>query len=290
MNTIPKQANLKILLCCHKDDYILKTEPYLPIHLGKSRSNIDLGIIGDNTGDNISDKNYCYCELTGMYWAWKNLKNVDFIGLCHYRRFFDFHKQCKTGFPLTAFPTHSIEQMDLSVPISLLPKLEKGYIVTSKPIIYGQPLFINYCVNLLCEGFHTLREVVNTTQSPIFKKAFYEVMYHHNRLSPYNMFIMKWEDFDNYCKWLFPLLSEVEKRLDISHYSPAQIRIYGYMGEFLLNIWIYAMNKKRIYKPVIWFNDNGDFWKSSLLRYKIRCLFNDIAVWFAKERSQIYGI
>ena len=51
--------------------------------------------------DSISNKNDSYCELTGMYWALKNLKNVDVIGLCHYRRYFDFHKQCKWPYPIT---------------------------------------------------------------------------------------------------------------------------------------------------------------------------------------------
>lgn len=46
-----------------------------------------MGYIGDNTGDNISLRNPNYCELTGLYWAWKNLK-CDYIGLCHYRRYF----------------------------------------------------------------------------------------------------------------------------------------------------------------------------------------------------------
>ena len=101
---------------------------------------------------------------------------------------------------------------------------------------------------------------------------------------------MKWEDFDKYCTWLFSLLSLVEQRTNIAHYSPTQIRIYGYMGEYLLNVWVRAMNKRRIYKPVLWFNDTGDFWGGSLVKYKLRCLFNDVAVWFAKDRSRIFRL
>ena len=61
---------------------------FLPIQVGRAISSVDLGIQGDDTGDNISWKNRNYCELTALYWAWKNLKEVDIIGLCHYRRYF----------------------------------------------------------------------------------------------------------------------------------------------------------------------------------------------------------
>ena len=82
---------VKILVACHKKDVMATQYPYEPIHVGKDlHLDIDLGIITDNTGDNISNKNASYCELTAMYWAWKNLKDVDVIGLCHYRRYFSF--------------------------------------------------------------------------------------------------------------------------------------------------------------------------------------------------------
>ena len=98
--------NTKILVCCHKKDVMATHEPYMPIHVGKAlHPELDLGIQGDNTGDNISEKNGSYCELTGMYWAWKNLKDVDIIGLCHYRRYFDFYSNSIFGLPEKMFNT-----------------------------------------------------------------------------------------------------------------------------------------------------------------------------------------
>jgi hypothetical protein len=83
------QDNIKILVCTHKKSDFPKDDIYLPIQVGKSISDIDLDIQGDNTGDNISEKNPYYAELTGQYWGWKNLKDVKYVGLCHYRRYFD---------------------------------------------------------------------------------------------------------------------------------------------------------------------------------------------------------
>ena len=82
------RTDTKILVCCHTNDIYKSDEQYFPIHVGKEISDKTIDIQGDNTGDNISDKNKSFCELTGMYWAWKNLKNVDYVGLCHYRRYF----------------------------------------------------------------------------------------------------------------------------------------------------------------------------------------------------------
>lgn len=64
--------DIKILVATHKKYWMPKDEIYLPIHVGKKGKD-DLGYIGDDTGDNISIKNPNYCELTGLYWAWKNM-------------------------------------------------------------------------------------------------------------------------------------------------------------------------------------------------------------------------
>ena len=78
--------DIKILVAAHKKYWMPDDDVYIPVHVGREGKE-DLGYIGDNTGDNISAKNANYCELTGLYWAWKNLK-CDYIGLCHYRRYF----------------------------------------------------------------------------------------------------------------------------------------------------------------------------------------------------------
>ena len=93
-----KNDNIKIIVCCHKNDIYRDSDIYLPVHVGKANTELSLNMQGDNVGDNISEKNLSYCELTGMYWAWKNLKGVDFIGLCHYRRYFDFDHEGRCFF------------------------------------------------------------------------------------------------------------------------------------------------------------------------------------------------
>ena len=79
--------NIKILVATHKKYKMpADTSVYLPIHVG-CEGKEDLGFQGDNSGENISTLNPYYCELTGLYWAWRNLA-CDYLGLVHYRRYF----------------------------------------------------------------------------------------------------------------------------------------------------------------------------------------------------------
>lgn len=78
--------DIKVIVAAHKPYRMPQDSMYVPLHVGRALDDQDLGWQGDNTGDNISLKNPYYCELTGLYWAWKNLK-ADAIGLVHYRRF-----------------------------------------------------------------------------------------------------------------------------------------------------------------------------------------------------------
>ena len=78
--------NIKVIVATHKK-YQMPTDPmYLPVQVG-SEGKEDLGYQRDNEGENISQLNPAFCELTGLYWAWKNL-DADYIGLAHYRRHF----------------------------------------------------------------------------------------------------------------------------------------------------------------------------------------------------------
>ncbi len=78
--------NCKILIACHKSCAVPEDGLYLPIQVGASGKE-DIGFQRDDEGDNISEKNAMFCELTGLYWCWKNL-DFDYLGLSHYRRYF----------------------------------------------------------------------------------------------------------------------------------------------------------------------------------------------------------
>lgn len=279
--------NVKILVCCHKKDIMATKAPYFPIHVGKElHKNISLGITEDNTGDNISIKNASYCELTGLYWAWKNLKGVDVIGLCHYRRYFDFHHQCKKYLPFTQFKTSQFNEIDLDIPQDMLDRVSAGKVIVPRYKSYRVPLYADYCINHISYDFFKLKEVFNSEPQE-YKDAFSKIMYNNNKLMHYNMFIMKWDEFDKYCSWLFNILNKVEKVTDISNYTPVQKRIYGYMAERLFNVYLEANKLDVIREPVIWFNDDANAVSKDLSapKYLLRCAMDAMAMKLVKYHS-----
>ena len=253
-----EEPNISILVAYHKNDVIYRDTTYSPIHVGRSISPVSLEMMGDDTGDNISHKNGSFCELTALHWAWKNLKGVDFIGLCHYRRFFDFHNMIHSAYSYKMVDVEKFDRYDLSIPDFLKRKLKDGCVVVSKPMFLNKTLFAHYCRSHFKSDFQKLREIVFENGSNEFTEAFDKVML-SNRLSPYNMLA----------------------RIDISKYDRYQKRIFGFMAERLLSVYMQAKGKKRIYYPVIQFVDGKDVKNRSLpgqifstLNKKLMFMFN----------------
>jgi len=215
----------KILVATHKPYRFPDDDLYVPVHVGKEISQNDLGYLGDDTGENISKKNSSYSELTALYWAWKNdfFKRYDYVGLVHYRRYFlgtgTFGK-CNI---LTAKEIEAVmERYDVIVP--------------AKRNYYIETVRSHYEHAHHKKDLDMLEEVLGQ-YSPEYMDAFAKVMKQRN-LFLYNMFVMRTEHFDAYCSWLFMILFEVERRVDISGYDAYQGRVFGFLAERLFNVWL----------------------------------------------------
>ena len=122
--------DIKIIVASHKKYWMPADDIYLPLHVGKE-GKADIGFIGDNTGDNISNKNANYCELTGLYWAWKNLP-AEYIGLCHYRRYFTRSNPCSCSKKKQVILTKAEWEELLNKHPIIVPDKRKYYIETNR--------------------------------------------------------------------------------------------------------------------------------------------------------------
>lgn len=275
-----------ILVACHQHSQLPQSDVYLPIQVGAALTDLDLGIQRDNEGENISEKNGSYCELTAMYWAWKNLKKVDVVGICHYRRYLDFQNQCRPYFSHTSYNTNEFNEICFDLAQSDVNQCLAGGVVVPKSISINSTLMQNYCEYHVSDDYRILKSIVEQTQSEKIKKAFNAVFEHSYKMYPYNIFLMRWKEFDSYCLWLFPLLAQVEQATNIEHYNKFQKRIYGFMAERLFNVWLMAEHKQIIEKPIIFINNddaqNKKFGPRKFIRQwildvrcnMINCLYN----------------
>lgn len=217
MEAPESQSRCVIIVAAHKACDILAQDCYLPVFVG-STGKTDIGFIRDDTGDNISQKNPLYCELTGLYWAWKNIHS-DYLGLSHYRRYF----ASGTRRPLSADEcTALVGKYDI-----ILPRKSKYYIET---------IYSHYANTFSAHHLNVARTVIEELY-PAYLEAYDRVMKRRSG-HMYNMFIMRRDLADGYCEWLFHILFELEKRIDISNMTPFEARYIGRVSERLLNVWI----------------------------------------------------
>lgn len=229
--------NIKILIATHKNYQMPEDRQlYLPVLVGKDlHPNINDSYQGDNIGENISKKNGEYNELTALYWAWKNL-NADAIGLVHYRRYFGIKYSKSLDDILTIDQVKNLfEHADVILPKKRHYWIESNY----NHYIHAHPK----------EPLDMARKVI-MEKYPEYVKSFDATMKMRSG-HILNMFIMKRVDFDAYCTWMFDILSEIERGIDTTNYSPYQRRVFGFISERLLDVWIETNKKTKIEVPVI---------------------------------------
>ena len=240
-----------MIVAAHKPYWMPDDPVYLPVQVGAAGRD-SLGFQRDDEGENISDKNPHYCELTGLYWAWKNL-DADYIGLVHYRRYFSKGLFGEKKQRILGREELEKKLQDTDV---LLPKPRHYWIESN----YSQYAHAHHAADL-----DQTREILQE-KYPEYITAFDRSMSRRSG-HRFNMFVMKKTLLDKYCAWLFDILFELEKRLDISAYSRNDSRVFGFVSERLLDVWIntnkveYQNTSYVFLESQNWFAKGGRFLK-----------------------------
>lgn len=212
------------------------------------------GLPGDDTGDNISGKRMTFCEFTVQYWAWKNVEAA-YYGLCHYRRYLLFtDRRFRTNVhnmvQLRGFLPHDMRRY------GLLDADRMERIISQYDIVTSEPAPV--CRIPTPEGPQkTVRQLWDAHDGIFFEKSSIDLMFDLiDELSPeysgsareyfaggyhrgYNCYVMRKELFDRLCRFQFPILFELERRLDMSGYDTGMKRTPGYVGEMLYGIFLH---------------------------------------------------
>ena len=214
---------VRMIVATHKEYRMPADALYLPVQAGRALHEA-LPYQGDDSGENISLKNANYCELTCLYWAWKNL-DADVVGLRHYRRYFAGKRKSRD--PWERILTEAEASALLEKAPLVLPKKRNYWIETG----YSQYIHAHHEEDL------TVTRAILEEAYPDYVAAF-DFTLKRTLGHRFNMFLMKRELLDSYCSWLFDVLGRLEERLDITGYSDYDKRVFGFVAERLLDVWV----------------------------------------------------
>lgn len=238
-----------VVVAAHKP-YAMPADPmYLPLQVG-AEGKESIGFARDDVGENISAKNPQFCELTGLYWAWKHL-DADYVGLAHYRRHF---RGKGRGEPLSRVLTEDEAQRLLAGRDGILPQKRRYYIET---------LYSHYAHTMHVEPLDAAGEILRE-KYPAYAPAF-EDLKRRTSAHMFNMMILRRDHLDAYCTWLFDILFELEKRVDATAYDAFHGRFFGRVSELLLDVWLSQQNLDLAEVPVVgmektnWLKKGGSF-------------------------------
>ncbi|MBQ5472114.1 MAG: DUF4422 domain-containing protein [Treponema sp.] len=250
---------IKLIVAAHKKYQMPEDSLYLPLQVG-AEGKEDIGYEKDNSGINISAMNPYYCELTGLYWAWKNL-DADYIGLVHYRRYFSLAKRIPKSESEKFSKVLTVEEAEelLKGNDIILPKIRNYYIET---------IYNHYKHTMYIEPLDLTGKIIQEKYPEYYKE--FENLKHTKKMHAFNMFIMKKELLNQYCTWLFDILGELEKKVDYKQYDSFHARFFGRISERLLDVWLKTNKLSYREIPVIdmqhinWFKKGFSFLRAKI--------------------------
>lgn len=228
--------DIKLFVCCHKREHVPQYGLLKPIQVGAALAEEHFEeFLHDDTGENISEKNRAYCELTAQYWAWKNA-DADYYGFFHYRRFLYPDVNAKYPYRIEATPELTLlEKLSYD---NFAEWIERYDVIT--PIRENMHVSVReHYANALHHHAKDLElvERIILGKYPEMKEAV-EIYLSGTRCYFGNIYIMKRQVFYDYCEWLFPILAEFDRCGDASGYSTQELRVDGYLAERLFGIWM----------------------------------------------------
>lgn len=213
-----------VYIATHNQKVEISEDYLIPIQTGAVFSGERLCELRDDWGNHISERNKTFCELTALYWIWKN-DSTPIVGLSHYRRRF---------------------LIDRSRILSVLNEYD---VITPTPYYFRNSLYNEYGKRHIISDFHILQSVIEE-RYPEMNDAF-SFVFANNKMLPYNMLIAKREFFEAYCEWLFDILMNVEQKIDISERNDYQKRVFGFLSERLFMVYVLAKDVKTYECPVM---------------------------------------
>lgn len=242
---------LKMYIITHKDFNMpnISDEGYIPLLVGavnKPKTLTDKYLCDDN-GENISCKNNSYCEMTGLYWIWKNT-NDKYIGLVHYRRYF-LNNTWRLKFRYDYYVKHidSEKENHIITKKEIEALLKNNRLAVKKSRIYRKKTLELF---KLFVGKECINETIDVLKREQNFKSYMNYLNKHEFIEC-NMFIGEKNLINQWCEWIFKVLDSID---ELHHQRTNEYycnRELGYIAEMLFGAWIEVNNIDYIVLDVI---------------------------------------
>lgn len=258
-------SDIKLFVCCNQQIDVPKHPLLIPIQAGAAIADNRLpGFLHDDSGDNISEKNLSYCELTTQYWAWKNIE-ADYYGFFHYRRY--LYPGNSAGHPYRIERELTVGKLD-KLGYGAFEELIRKYSIIA-PV--GENMYVPVREHYANAPFHHRKDLESVER--IVRERHPEMT---GALEAYlsdticyfgNIYIMQKDIFQDYCEWLFPILEEFDRQTDMSEYSPQERRVDGYLAERLFGVYLtFRRGELKVLElPRVLFLNGKEYYKRRLL-------------------------
>ena len=253
---------ISINVVTHKSVDLQLPEIYRILAVG----NNDLPYERDNTGDNISGRNKFFSELTGLYWIFKNDPS-DILGLMHYRRFL-------------STDLVKIDSDHLLTESEIKKSLIHSQMILPEPVMMSEGVSVNWARHHDLGSWLIIRDVLNDI-CPSYLSSFISIS-KGSSCSLFNIMVCRRSILHAYCEWLFPILFELERRVDLSKLDGYQSRLIGFAAERLINVWVLHNNIVVSYCPVTSFENA--FTNTIDNNYNLRSVLRRGYYWIVNNR------
>lgn len=220
---------IRIFVCTHKAFDPPADPIYVPIRVG-SAGKESFGFLRDDTGDHISEKNCYYSELTGLYWAAHNCAQPSVKGSCHYRRYL-LNEEGKI------YNGAQIREI-----------LKTYDLMTTKTLSLPMAYYDGYAKNHNRADLDLCEQVIGKKHPSYL--ATYRRLVHENKTYFGNILIAPAKIFDSYIDWLFSIFEEMEPQMNFEGYDDYHRRVFGFISEFLLKVYV-EVNHLKVHESIV---------------------------------------
>jgi lipopolysaccharide biosynthesis glycosyltransferase len=206
-------------------------------------------MLHDDEGDNISEKNKMYHELTAQYWAYKNDSGADYYGFWQYHRYFAFSTDAEDVIHCESLnegvlTKYGIDERRIAEYCDdfdiILPEAREI-------IIEGQKLSAYEAIsrNFEKKDLDLFIKII-TSKYPLYYDALMETLDSKTALGAH-LFIMRKDLFMEYSSFLFDVLDEFEAAVDFSIKKQKHLKILNELAKVLLSTFAYSLEQDKRY-------------------------------------------